>query len=217
MAKSCSLHLEKQGSSNHEAFKPRCRKFPHWSSVLGEFKPRDSGVTAIMAYHAPLPIGYKYSLWRASAECTCVARHLAFHSASFSLPLPPLSLPSHPSCCQPLLLTPLASPLPVPMLPPPLGLPYMILLLPPTLCLTPTWSTSLTECASVAESCNHDLAHPYRDNDRSPDHGGWYLWPLRRDVEVVKLLILNERNPHEKPLARDNCRTRKDLRDFGFR
>lgn len=72
-------------------------------------------------------------------------------------------------------------------------LPLSLSFFPPSLCLALTLSTSLSECASVAESCNHDLVHPYRDNDRSPDHGSWYLWPLRRDVEVVKLLILNEK------------------------
>lgn len=48
--------LESKGAATTEAFKPWHGKFPHWSSLRGEFKPRDSGVTAIMAHHAPPPI-----------------------------------------------------------------------------------------------------------------------------------------------------------------
>lgn len=73
MAKSCCRYPESKGAATTKPLSHGARKFPHWSSVLGEFKPWDSGVTAIMAHHAPLPIGISIAS-SAQARSVLVAR-----------------------------------------------------------------------------------------------------------------------------------------------
>ena len=195
MAKSCCCYPESKGAATTKPLSHGARKFPHWSSVLGEFKPWDSGVTAIMAHHAPLPIDISIAS-SVRAQSVLVARA---SSVSFDLFF---SLVAS-AFTHPLLQTPSTT------VPSRTDAPPMALLLSLSLCRALTSTTSLSECASIAESCNHDLVHPYRDNDRSPDHGSWYLWLLRRDVEVVKLLILNEKSAR-------NCSPRITPHPQGF-
>lgn len=152
----------KQGSSNHEAFKPRHGKFPHWSSLRGEFKPRDSGVTAIMAHHAPPPIDI--SIASSVTPPTVLERSPCATVLYFdqNSPLPrsfrARALPSLP-----------LDPLPVAGFSPP----------PRRTADRSLSSTSPSIVRSLArsvplslshrvESCNRDLVHPYRNNDRSP-------------------------------------------------
>lgn len=159
--------LESKGAATTEAFKPWHGKFPHWSSLRGEFKPRDSGVTAIMAHHAPPPIDI--SIASSVTPSTVLEAGVPVLYFDQAFPCPPrrsvalsLSLSKPTPCLQP---PPRRRLHPSSLLCASLSSFVYLSLPPPSFHCVHSFFLSLL---FAVESCNRDLAHPYRDNDRSP-------------------------------------------------
>lgn len=161
MAKSCSRSLESKGAATTKPLSRGAGSFPTDPRARGEFKPWDSGVTAIMAHHAPPPIdisiasGVAPSTVLVASVYRPISAHHSLRPRSPSLrPSPPSAFNPHPRRrLHPSSHATIPAFYPSLFLGPPRSHLHLFI---------------VHSLSPAVESCNRDLVHPYRNNDRSP-------------------------------------------------